>query len=66
MDRKKFLKQSILGAAGLASANNILSAGNVKTKNSTYDKMMEQVGFNHLPNKENKTRPHPAIQFTIR
>jgi redox-sensitive bicupin YhaK (pirin superfamily) len=52
MDRKKFIKQSLLGAAGIASSNNILRASNVKVKHSTYDKLMEQVGFNHLPNKE--------------
>ncbi len=55
MDRKKFLKKSLLGAAGLAAASNSLKASNVKPKESTYDKMMEQVGFNHIPNEEIST-----------
>jgi len=49
MNRKHFIKKSILGAAGLATGNRVLKAKNVQLKNSTYDKMMEQVGFNHLP-----------------
>ena len=55
MDRKKFIKNSLLGVAGLATASNQLQAKEQNSKNSTYDKMMEQVGFNHLPNKEIKT-----------
>ena len=55
MDRKKFIKKSLLGAAGIATGNSMLRAKNVKLKESTYDKLMEQVGFNHLPNKEVKT-----------
>jgi len=55
MDRKKFIKQSILGAAGIAAGSGMLKAKNVRLKESTYDKMMQQVGFNHLPNKEVKT-----------
>lgn len=55
MDRKNFLKKTLLGAAGVATGATTLSAKNVKLKNSTYDKMLKQVGFNHLPNKEVKT-----------
>ena len=55
MDRKNFIKKSLLGAAGVTTGASTLSAKNVKSKNSTYDKMIEQVGFNHLPNKEIKT-----------
>ena len=55
MDRKNFIKKSLLGAAGVATAAATLRAKNVKLKNSTFDKMMTQVGFNHLPNKEVKT-----------
>ena len=51
MDRKNFIKKSLV--AGLAST--ILPAV-VKAKNttqkSTYEKLMNQVGFNHLPNKK--------------
>ncbi len=56
MDRKKFIRNSILSGAGLVASGNILKANNKKTKDSTYDRLMEQVGFNHLPNKENITR----------
>lgn len=55
MDRKSFLKKSLLGAAGVASSTSMVKATNVKLKESTYDKLMKQVGFNHIPNKEVKT-----------
>ena len=55
MDRKKFIKNSILGLAGISAGAQQLKAKNVKLKKSTYDEMKKQVGFNHLPNKENKT-----------
>jgi len=45
----------LLGVAGVAAGNSMLKANNNEVKNSTYDKLMEQVGFNHLPNKEIKT-----------
>lgn len=54
MDRKSFLKKSLLTGAAMASGQ-MLSAKDDKPKNSTYDKLMEQVGFNHLPNEEYKT-----------
>ena len=54
MNRKDFLKKSMaLGALGV-TAPSILSAKK-SISNSTYDKMIDQVGFNHLPNKESKT-----------
>jgi len=49
MDRKSFIKKSLI--AGLAGTV-IPAAMKVKEVNShksTYDKLMEQVGFNHLP-----------------
>lgn len=55
MDRKEFLKKSLLTGAAASLASSMLKAKNVKLKNSTYDRLMEQVGFNHLPNKEDKT-----------
>jgi hypothetical protein len=55
MDRKNFLKKSLLGAAGVVAGGQLLKAKNTTLKRSTYDKMMEQVGFNHIPNKEIKT-----------
>ena len=56
MNRKNFIKKSIIaGLAGTmlpASA----SAKEANSKKSTYDQLMNQVGFNHLPNqKEIKT-----------
>ncbi|MEM8528178.1 MAG: pirin family protein [Bacteroidota bacterium] len=62
MDRKKFIKKGLLGAAGIATGSSMLQAKNVKLKKSNYDQFMkatslaeEQVGFNHLPNKEIRT-----------
>lgn len=49
MDRKDFLKKSVLGAAGLAASPSMVRASSVRVKHSDYDKLMEQVGFNHLP-----------------
>lgn len=51
MDRKKFLKKAVLGTAATLTGNSLLKAEGPK-KGSTYDQLMEQVGFNHLPNKE--------------
>jgi redox-sensitive bicupin YhaK (pirin superfamily) len=51
MNRKEFLKKGALtGVAGLA-VQPILNAA-TQPKTSTYDKLIDQVGFNHLPNKE--------------
>lgn len=60
MKRKEFIKRSALGAAGVALGTSILRAKNVKPKTSNYDQFLKQtdfddVGFNHLPNKETKT-----------
>ena len=49
MDRKNFLKKTLLGTAGLVAGASSLKAANANSKKSTYDKLMEQVGFNHLP-----------------
>ena len=55
MDRKKFIKKSL--AAGIAGVTtpSVLKASKVKVKHSNYDEFMKNVGFNHLPNKEDKT-----------
>jgi redox-sensitive bicupin YhaK (pirin superfamily) len=55
MDRKKFLKQALLAGAAGAFMPAVVKAGSFRLKNSDYDEMMEQVGFNHLPNTEEKT-----------
>lgn len=55
MNRKEFITKSLAtGVVGLA-APVMLKATNVKLKNSDYNKLMDRVGFNHLPNKEDKT-----------
>ncbi len=43
MDRKNFLKKTLLSAAGLAAGSQVLKAENEAKKTSTYDKLMEQV-----------------------
>jgi len=55
MDRKDFLKKSLIATAASVAVPTMLKAKNVTPKESTYDKLMDQVGFNHLPNQENKT-----------
>lgn len=54
MNRKKFIKSLFLTGAAASVVPQILKASNNKIK-STIDSLKEQVGFNHLPNKENKT-----------
>ncbi len=61
MDRKNFIKKTILSAAGLAAGASSLKAKEESI--STYDKLIDQVGFNHIPNSELKTMRsvyHPA------
>lgn len=54
MDRKQFLKKSLaLGALGAAAPVAIQQA--LANRTSDYDKLAQQVGFNHLPNKEEIT-----------
>ena len=50
MDRKKFIKKSLLASTLGALAPSILQADTTKNDNS-----VKQIGFNHLPNKEIKT-----------
>lgn len=58
MNRKNFIKNSLLGSASVIAGSKGLKARNVKLKKSTLDEMIqdtEQVGFNHLPNDEIRT-----------
>lgn len=67
MDRKNFIKKSLLGAAGLTAGSNMLTAKNTQSKKkSNYDRLMQQVGFNHLPNKEVKTMKTVLHKATTR
>ncbi|HNM28062.1 MAG TPA: twin-arginine translocation signal domain-containing protein, partial [Saprospiraceae bacterium] len=49
MDRKDFLKKTALAAGAVAAG----ATG--RRSESTYQKLMQQVGFNHFPNQEFKT-----------
>lgn len=49
MDRKKFLRKALLGAAGMVTGASSAKAAQTDTKESTYDRLMERVGYNHLP-----------------
>jgi quercetin 2,3-dioxygenase len=51
MERKKFIKKALLTGVLSAIAPKALMATEIKPEKSTYDRLMEQVGFNHLPNK---------------
>ncbi|MDW3651453.1 MAG: pirin family protein [Bacteroidia bacterium] len=55
MDRKEFLKKSLLTGAAASMASPLAGISKVKLKHSTYDQMIKQIGFNHLPNKEERT-----------
>jgi redox-sensitive bicupin YhaK (pirin superfamily) len=48
MKRKKFIKNVLLGSAASIAGAKVLKSS------STYDKLIDQVGFNHLPNHEIK------------
>lgn len=53
MKRKDFLKKGLLAGVAGALLPSALKA-NEKEYQSTYDKLKEQVGFNHIPNNELK------------
>ena len=44
-----------MSSAGLVAGSKMVKTSSVRLKHSTYDKMMNQVGFNHIPNLEIKT-----------
>ena len=52
MDRKKFIRNTLLGLAGTVTGGATLKAKNEK---ENFDNKKKQVGYNHLPNKEEKT-----------
>ncbi|MCF8237596.1 MAG: pirin family protein [Saprospiraceae bacterium] len=66
MDRKKFIRNTLLGLSAAAATPTFLRARNVKVKESTYDKLFEQVGFNHLPtSSEVITNPHANMKMIL-
>jgi redox-sensitive bicupin YhaK (pirin superfamily) len=64
MKRKDFLKRALLG--GTVAAISPTLAFTQSESTSTYDKLMERVGFNHLPNKELKTMKTVVHKATTR
>lgn len=54
MKRKDFIKKSLIGSLVGAVGPSLLSAKSKSAPTSTYDRLKEQVGFNHLPNKETR------------
>lgn len=55
MDRKKFIKNALLTGIVGAIVPQILKASNSKNLKNVNDSLTQQVGFNHLPNKNIKT-----------
>tara|TARA_B100001109_G_scaffold255615_1_gene259544 strand:- start:2492 stop:3370 length:879 start_codon:yes stop_codon:yes gene_type:complete len=55
MDRKKFIKSSLLTAFAGAISPQLMQANSKPKTKSTYERLMHQLGFNHLPNTELKT-----------
>ncbi len=53
MKRLEFLKKSIASGVALVATPFVLKSSN--TKESTFNKLIEQVGFNHIPNDEIST-----------
>jgi len=62
MDRKSFIKKSLLAGVAGSTLPSIATA-NSSTRKSTYDKLMNQVGFNHLPNKKGVSSNSAQIQL---
>ena len=55
MERKDFIKNVLFTGVISALAPHVLKATNSKSVKSTYDNLMQKVGFNHLPNKNIST-----------
>lgn len=56
MDRKNFIKKTLLaGIAASVAPTAMAKLSNVRMKKSDYDTLKEQIGYNHLPNKEETT-----------
>ncbi len=55
MKRKDFIKKTLLGGIIGVTTPTIIAAQATEKNTSTYDRLMEKVGFNHLPNKEQIT-----------
>lgn len=54
MDRKKFIKKTLAGLAGVTLGSNTLTS-ELSAQPKDKKKFLARIGFNHLPNKEEKT-----------
>ncbi len=55
MERKEFIKKGILTGIASFFAPQVLKATSLTPVKLTYDTLMQQVGFNHIPNKNIQT-----------
>lgn len=55
MNRKEFINSTLAAGVVGVTAPAMLIASNAKSTKSTFDSLMERVGFNHIPNKEDRT-----------
>ena len=55
MKRKDFFKKALATTAVAGMIPSMVKANNVRIKHSDYDKLLAPIGFNHLPNKEERT-----------
>lgn len=69
MDRKKFLRKSLLGAAVITASASGLQAAASAPPRSTYDKLMERMNFGVLnddyvaPGRGFGTHPHDNMEI---
>ncbi len=59
MNRKEFLKKSVFVGTTIGVMPNAIASSNNTDDHqihSTYDQLMDQIGFNHIPNNEMKTK----------
>lgn len=57
MKRNEFIKKSILTGVTALTVPTLLANQKEKAGKSTYDSLIENVGYNHIPNQEQKTIP---------
>jgi len=55
MNRKTFIKNSLMAAAAGVTMPGLLKGEKLNNRTSDYDQLIQQIGFNHLPNMETTT-----------
>ncbi len=55
MKRSEFIKKSVLSGVFAMTIPSIIKAKETTSKKSTYDTLIEKVGYNHIPNNEKTT-----------